>query len=513
MNIRAFFIAVVVFSFSLFHGFSQGVGIGTSTPDPTAKLEISSTTQGTLITRMTSVQRDAIVSPAEGLLIFNTTTKCLNIFKNNGWFDLCGTCIPPATPVIAAPAAVCEGDSIVLSASGIPNATYQWSGPANFSSNQQSPVITATTGVNSGVYSVIAVVNNCSSAAASAQVIVHPIPDAGFTFSPSTPDSSQSVTFNPNQPGATYAWTFAYGNPSVDTQQNPIVKWDSIGTFPASLTVVQNGCSASTSDTISVVSCPSGSQTFNYSGGVVTYQLPSCVTKITVEAYGAEGGRNQVNDRIGGKGAKMKGEFTVQAGSQLRIVVGGQGQPGWNNPYGAGSGGGASAVSITGSSVPLIVAGGGGGAGGRQGTYHNGGDGLTSQNGDIPYPNGSSAGGTGGNGGNGGIGHQHCGAAGAGWYTDGYSNLSEASAGKALSGSAMGGQAGPYYGAQGGFGGGGGSNIAGGGGGGYSGGAGGDQLSGWIEFGGGGGGSFNSGSNQDNVGGVRTGDGLVIISW
>ncbi|MBL4755675.1 MAG: hypothetical protein JKY52_19040, partial [Flavobacteriales bacterium] len=48
------------------------VGIGTNTPDASAILDLTSTTKGTLISRMTMVQRNAIVSPAIGLLVFQT---------------------------------------------------------------------------------------------------------------------------------------------------------------------------------------------------------------------------------------------------------------------------------------------------------------------------------------------------------------------------------------------------------------------------------------------------------
>ncbi len=43
-----------------------------SAPDSSAMLDVSSTTQGVLIPRMTSTQRDAIAKPATGLLIFQT---------------------------------------------------------------------------------------------------------------------------------------------------------------------------------------------------------------------------------------------------------------------------------------------------------------------------------------------------------------------------------------------------------------------------------------------------------
>ena len=53
---------------------AQGdVGIGTFAPHPSAKLDLTSTSKGFLLPRMTTAQRDAIVGPAEALMIFNTT--------------------------------------------------------------------------------------------------------------------------------------------------------------------------------------------------------------------------------------------------------------------------------------------------------------------------------------------------------------------------------------------------------------------------------------------------------
>ena len=50
------------------------VGIGTNTPDPSAALEVVATAQdkGVLIPRLTQAQRNAIASPANGLLIYQT---------------------------------------------------------------------------------------------------------------------------------------------------------------------------------------------------------------------------------------------------------------------------------------------------------------------------------------------------------------------------------------------------------------------------------------------------------
>ena len=64
------------------------VGIGTATPAASAKLDVSSTTQGFLPPRMNPAQRDVISSPANGLLIFNTIFDCLDFKSSTGWATL-----------------------------------------------------------------------------------------------------------------------------------------------------------------------------------------------------------------------------------------------------------------------------------------------------------------------------------------------------------------------------------------------------------------------------------------
>ena len=67
------------------------VGIGTVNPNTSAKLDVESTTQGFLPPRMTTTQRNAIASPAIGLVIYNITTNCLNFYTGAAWFETCGT--------------------------------------------------------------------------------------------------------------------------------------------------------------------------------------------------------------------------------------------------------------------------------------------------------------------------------------------------------------------------------------------------------------------------------------
>lgn len=76
--------------------YAQQVGIGTINPAASAILEISSTSKGLLPPRMTQAQRDAISKPRPGLVVYNITSNCLNIFLGNVWNELCGV-IPTDT--------------------------------------------------------------------------------------------------------------------------------------------------------------------------------------------------------------------------------------------------------------------------------------------------------------------------------------------------------------------------------------------------------------------------------
>lgn len=60
--------ALLIITFSA----NAQVGIGTATPDASAQLDLTSISKGLLVPRMTQAQRDAIVSPAIGLMIFCT---------------------------------------------------------------------------------------------------------------------------------------------------------------------------------------------------------------------------------------------------------------------------------------------------------------------------------------------------------------------------------------------------------------------------------------------------------
>lgn len=68
---------------------SNNVGIGATSPDASAILDIASTSKGVLFPRMTETQRTAISSPATGLIVYQTdATEGLYIYKSTGWVQI-----------------------------------------------------------------------------------------------------------------------------------------------------------------------------------------------------------------------------------------------------------------------------------------------------------------------------------------------------------------------------------------------------------------------------------------
>lgn len=72
-------------------GMAQSVGIGTTTPHNSSTFEINSTTKGLLIPRMTTAQRTAIVSPANGLMVYDITTNSFWFYNGSSWSAVGGS--------------------------------------------------------------------------------------------------------------------------------------------------------------------------------------------------------------------------------------------------------------------------------------------------------------------------------------------------------------------------------------------------------------------------------------
>jgi uncharacterized protein (TIGR02145 family) len=75
--------------FTVIGAFAQSgdVGIGTTTPNASAVLDITSTTKGLLIPRMNTAQRTAIATPAAGLQVYDTTTNTSWYYNGTVWVN------------------------------------------------------------------------------------------------------------------------------------------------------------------------------------------------------------------------------------------------------------------------------------------------------------------------------------------------------------------------------------------------------------------------------------------
>lgn len=147
------------------------VGINTdgSAPDPSALLDMKSTTKGLLAPRMTTFQRDQIPAPAAGLVIFNTDCEEFQYYKSSGWKTLGSSSGQIASPgVINGSTNLCaQASGVAYSAAPVPDATsYTWTVPAGATivSGQGTSAISVNYSISGGSVCVTAN-NTCYSSA------------------------------------------------------------------------------------------------------------------------------------------------------------------------------------------------------------------------------------------------------------------------------------------------------------------------------------------------------------
>jgi integrin beta 8 len=70
--------------------FQNGGNVGIGTTAPEGILDVSSTTSGVIMPRMTAAQRDAIAVPVNGMMVYNTDENCMNFYQAGAWASFCG---------------------------------------------------------------------------------------------------------------------------------------------------------------------------------------------------------------------------------------------------------------------------------------------------------------------------------------------------------------------------------------------------------------------------------------
>lgn len=301
---------------------AQGnVGIGTSSPDNNAVLDITSTSKGVLFPRLSTVQRDAIPAPIPtSLTIFNTTTNCLEFYVGTTWHPIACPCENLLAAPIASPATNVA--------------------PYSFTANWQAQL-----GVL-GYYLDVSVDPNFDS------------------ILPSYNNFRVGSLTSFNITGLDCATNYYYRVRSFDkicNSENSSV----ISAYTRSPSGKQ------------VFTYTGSDQTFEVPCGINSIQV-----KIWAAGGGGNGGGNTENGGSGGAGGYVSGTYSTSGGSILTLIVGGggssnrggtQGNAGsaaygsggrgfQGGPYNSGSGGGRSAI-LSGSDY-IAIAGGGGGGGG-----------------------------------------------------------------------------------------------------------------------------------------------------
>lgn len=213
------------------------VGINNNSPDATSVLDITSDSKGLLIPRLSFAQRNAIVSPANSLIIYNTTTRCLEIYTDGAWQSFYCSC-PVLDPLqdITGPDPVCSGATVSFTVPGVTGAAdYSWTvagvAPGNITGNGSTTI--SFPAPNSNTFTIdVTASNACNNSSSSQSTIVN-----AYTSTPPTPTFNTTPTgicengsynysiingLGPNGTGAiTYTWTItASGSASATLTAN-----------------------------------------------------------------------------------------------------------------------------------------------------------------------------------------------------------------------------------------------------------------------------------------------------
>ena len=327
--------------FTTFSVFAQvKVGENPNTINPSAVLEAESTNKGFLLPRMTTAQREAIQNPAEGLQIYNSTTKCFEAFYGTFWQSIhCGCSAAPSSLSYSdnGPISYCINQAISInspfSQGGNPS-LYAVSPvlPAGLFFNTTTGQITGTpTSLSSSANYTITASNACGSTTRVLNIAVVSVPATPSTISgPSAPTINTSANYSITAvSGATsYTWTVPTGWIINSGQGTTIINVTS-GSNAGNVTVTAtNTCGTSTA-----------------SSKTVSSWRPIVATGGTVTNYTANGsnGVNGIQYRVHSFTAVGNSNFNVtDAGSDGQVdylIIGGGGGGGARHGGGGGAGG------------------------------------------------------------------------------------------------------------------------------------------------------------------------------
>ena len=167
----------------------------------------------------------------------------------------------------------CVGETIHLTANGQSGASYSWTGPGGFTSNQQNPTRPNCTMAMAGDYTCTISLGGQTNNATT-HVAIHPMPTANFTATTvckgnPTQFTSTSTTNPSGQQINSYQWNF--GDGQSGSGQSVSHTYAQAGNYNATLTVSTGGhCTSTKTQTVTVYAEPVANagpdQTISYGG-------------------------------------------------------------------------------------------------------------------------------------------------------------------------------------------------------------------------------------------------------
>lgn len=223
----------------------------------------------------------------------------------------------PAQPTASTPSSVlCAGETLQLNTPTAAGVSYQWTGPNGFSATTQNPTVsTAAAPPMSGTYSLMLNNNGCLSPAATVDVTVDAVADAGFTYADICDGETGSPSFISTNGG-----TFTFQNTPTDGATLDAATGEvTNATAGNSYTLVYTlnadaACPSSETQTFSVISNPTAENlTTDCAPDLLTYLVEFSTTATQVNATGG----NVIN--IGGNAWQIT---DVPANTDIDITLG-----------------------------------------------------------------------------------------------------------------------------------------------------------------------------------------------